>query len=93
MFTQDEFETLLDVMREYGKYTGATLVSLTHRPGTPWSITHEKDGKVLDCDEIKDYFTAHPVPHLKEKIAIPQVTALPSDWYNQEEDAEWETYL
>ena len=92
-FTEEEFETLLDVMREYGKYTGSTLVSLSHLPGTPWRNTQEKGEKVLDRDEIAAYFIAHPVPHLKEKITTPQVAALPADWYDPEEDAEWEAYL
>jgi len=56
-FTEEEFETLLDVMREYGKYTGSTLVSLSHLPGTPWRNTQEKGEKVLDpyCPRRSQY--------------------------------------
>ena len=32
VFSEDEFDTLLDVIREYGKYTGGTLVNMTHMP-------------------------------------------------------------
>ena len=93
VFTEEEFEALLDVMREYGQYTGSVLVSFTHRSGTPWSNTRDKGEKVLDCGEIKDYFIAHPVPHLEEKINIPQMEVLPADWYDPAEDTEWEAYL
>lgn len=92
-FTDEEFEVLLDVMREFGKYTGSALVSFTHRPGTPWSNAREKNITVLDQSDIKKYFTEHPVPQLKNVISVPQVTKLPKDWYDPEEDSEWEGYL
>ena len=92
-FTDEEFDTLLDVMREYGQYTGSALVTFTHRPGTPWSNARDKNAIVLGQSDIKSYFTEHPVHHLKDKIVIPQVKKLPADWYDPEEDAEWEAYL
>lgn len=92
-FSDDELETLLDVMRELGQYTGSTLVTLTHRPGTPWSNAVSSGRTILQESDIRDYFVQHPVPCLKEKITTPQVTALPADWYDPNEDPEWEAYL
>lgn len=91
-FTDEEFDVLLDVMREFGQYTGSALVSLTHRAGTPWSKAVESGSSLLDQTDIQAYFIANPVPRFEDKISTPQVTALPSDWYDPEEDAEWEAY-
>lgn len=92
-FKEDEFETLLDVMRELGQYTGASLVSLTHRAGTPWSNAINAGLQVLPREDIRRFFVENPVPRLTDKISVPQVNALPSEWYDSGEDAEWEAYL
>lgn len=92
-FTSEELETLLDVMREFGQYTGTALVTMTHRAGTPWSDTNSAGKTVINKNLIKAYFLAHPVPKFTETISVPKVHALPSEWYNAEEDAEWEAYL
>lgn len=92
-FTDEEFDTLLDVMREFGQYTGSALVTFTHRPGTPWSNARDNGIPVLNQSDIKNYFTKHPIPYLKDKVVVPQVSKLPTDWYDPEEDANWEAYL
>lgn len=91
-FSEDELEVLLDVMREYGKYTGATLVNLTHKPDTPWSAAFTSGEEALREADIKAYFTSNPVPYFRDKIKLPRVKALPADWYDPSEDAEWEAY-
>lgn len=97
MFTSEEFDVLLDVFREYGKYTGSALVALTHRAGTPWSNTMEANGNsgngIVAQADMMDYFSRNPVPTLKSRLRMPVVDALPADWYDPEEDAEWEAYL
>lgn len=93
LFSEDEFETLLDVMREYGRYTGAALVSLSHKPGTPWKDAFTRGDEVIRRDDIQAYFTAHPVRFLKDRVSTPQVRQLPASWYDPDEDAEWEAYL
>lgn len=93
IFTETELEALLDVMREFGQYTGSTLVSLTHQPGTPWSNARERGSVVLSQHDMRNYFTENPVPRLMDKITAPTVTVLPSDWYDKDEDDEWEAYL
>ena len=92
-FSDEELETLLDVMRELGKYTGSTLVSLTHKPGTPWSNAISAGRTTIDPVDIRDFFVQNPVPCLKDQIKSPIVSVLPADWYDPNEDAEWEAYL
>lgn len=92
-FDDQEWETLLDVMRELGQYTGATLVTLTHQPGTPWSNAVSCNRSMLSQSDIRDYFQKHPVPRFKASVTIPQVSTLPNDWYDPTEDTEWEAYL
>lgn len=92
-FTPDEKAALIDVMCEFGRFTGSELVSLTHRPGTPWSDTKESGKNVIDNELIKAYFTANPVPTTDEALShIPVVEKLPADWYDPEEDKIWEAY-
>lgn len=92
-FTEDEYEALLDVMREFGQYTGSKLVTLTHKEGTPWSDAMAAGASVLSEQSMKQYFTEHPVPKFSETVKAPKVNALPADWYDPAEDAEWEAYL
>ena len=94
VFSDTEKAILLDVMREYGQYTGSALVSMTHRPGTPWRQAVENSTKIITQESMKDYFSRHPVPEIDRAIAmIPAVGQLPADWYDAEEDSEWEAYL
>lgn len=92
-FSNEEFEVLLDVMREFGQFTGSALVTMTHKAGTPWSNAVAADCSALTQSDLKQYFTEHPIPTLKAKITVPQVAALPADWYDPNDDAEWEAYL
>lgn len=89
-FTEEELDTLLDVMREFGQYTGSALVTMTHKPDTPWSKAIAAGKKVISEKDISEYFLSHPVPRFIDNLKVPKVSALPSDWYNPEEDAEWE---
>lgn len=90
VFSPDELEVLTDVMREVGQYTGGTLVSMTHKPNTPWSQTAR--GNRISAGLIKDFFKEHPIPRFNMNN-IETVSVLPKDWYDPEEDAEWEEYL
>lgn len=87
----EELETLLDVMRNYGKYTGSALVSLTHKEGTPWSDTIKSGNSVISNDKIEQYFKNNPIDRLTLNSEL--VDKLPNDWYDSSEDAEWEDYL
>lgn len=87
----EERETLTDVMREFGCYTGNHLVSLTHRPGTPWSQFFGDFNAVITRESMKAYFIENPVPRFEPKGET--VIAFPKEWYDPSEDEEWENYL
>ena len=54
-FTEEELDLLLDVAREYYKYTASYLVNKTHKPETPWFQT--KRNEVISHSSIIPYFT------------------------------------
>lgn len=93
LFTPEEADTIYDVMREFGQYTGSKLVTLTHKPDTPWSNAAANGEKTLSISSIREYFLEHPVPSLDDRLNIPQVSVLPAEWYDSSEDPEWEGYL
>lgn len=37
-FTEEEFSLLLDVAREYDRFGTSSLVNMTHKAGSPWSL-------------------------------------------------------
>lgn len=57
-FTDEECELLVDVAREYGKYTGSTLRNMTHKPGSPWEQYYREEAHdtVIPDFAIKAYF-------------------------------------
>ena len=57
VFTDEEMDLLLDVAREYGKYTSPALVSMTHDDNGPWKKIFDQniDG-TIENDELKSYF-------------------------------------
>ena len=52
--TPEECELVLDVMREYGKYSTSALVRMSHASGAPWINTDIH--KVIPQDQIQAYF-------------------------------------
>lgn len=38
VFTEEEFSLLLDVAREYDKFGTSSLIRMTHKIGSPWSL-------------------------------------------------------
>jgi len=60
-FSPEEADTILDVIREYGKYTASYLRNKTHAPGTPWAET--PSGQVISRNRILQYFSQRePTP-------------------------------
>ena len=53
-YTSEEMELLLDVAREYDKYSTGQLVGMTHERGTPWCYA-EQNG-VISKESIQSYF-------------------------------------
>ncbi len=93
VFTAQEIGILLDVMREFGIFTGGKLVSLTHAPDTPWSKSFSNNERIISNKDIKSYFINHPVKEFCLKKDIPLVKELPKEWYDPNEDSIWEAYL
>ena len=60
-FTPDEYELLLDVAREYMRYSTSGLVQLSHEKGAPWDMT-DNNG-TIPKEAIKEYFLElEPLP-------------------------------
>ena len=57
-FSEQEQTLLIDVMREYGKYTTPTLVNIAHSEGAPWSEAYNNGQKTINKDSIKSYFSS-----------------------------------
>lgn len=55
-FTEDELNLLLDVAREYDKYSTSALVDMTHQPNTPWAQA-ARPGDIT-TDSIRTFFAA-----------------------------------
>jgi uncharacterized phage-associated protein len=57
VFSEDEFDILLNVANEYGKYTSPTLVDISHIPQGPWDIAYRHCVEsVIPKSDIKEYF-------------------------------------
>ncbi len=58
-FDTDETSVMDQVWEGYGDRTGVSLSSLTHEPGTPWSLTVEQSGMgaVISNDLIEDHYS------------------------------------
>ncbi|MCL2050880.1 MAG: DUF4065 domain-containing protein [Lachnospiraceae bacterium] len=56
-FSDEEYSFLLDIAREYGKYTAAYLVNKTHEPDSPWAQTNRNE--VINIEQIAAYFSAN----------------------------------
>jgi uncharacterized phage-associated protein len=101
LLTPEEFDVLLDVAGEFGKYTALHLVQKTHKPRTPWAQTEKQ--KVINNDVIAAYFTGEGKIEtfsemLKRKNFQPigymddeGVLVLPADEYCVEDDY-WDDY-
>ena len=58
MFSDDELELLIDVAREYGKYTSPALVNFTHEPGGPWEKVYVPEANnVITKNDLESYFS------------------------------------
>ena len=87
-FTEEELETLIDVMREMAKYTSSTLVSITHREDSPWSHTNESN--VISDSLLVEYFRDPKNEIRKFSLGSAEtVETLPASWYDPEEDDIW----
>ena len=61
-FTREEYDLLMDVVREYWRYSASALINMAHEPGTPWAKVYEKDVPhiPLSLDAMREYFSELP---------------------------------
>lgn len=61
-FDEDEKHILNEVYRVYGDWSGGKLSRLTHKPGSPWYTTKQKDPLSrhveINIEEIRKYYAA-----------------------------------
>ena len=56
--TGDELTLLTDIYTNYGKYTSAALINMTHNEGTPWKQVYvPKSNKVISQDAMREFFS------------------------------------
>lgn len=70
-FTAEEFELLMDIVREYWQFSTSALVDMAHEAGTPWAKAYRADTPHIPLDnaEIRKYFEAQaPLPTFKEVL-------------------------
>ncbi len=67
-YSEDEKTLLVDVAREYGRFTGQALRNMTHQADTPWSRVYdpEKKSTVIRTSDIREYFDKQPGIELGE---------------------------
>lgn len=66
VFTDEEFDLLLDVAREFGKFTSPTLVNISHSHSGPWHKVFESNpGGEIKKEDIKKYFQTNLSPELQ----------------------------
>lgn len=71
VFSCDELELLIDVIREYGKYSTPALVEMTHAVGTPWTDIYVPDSNnVITQDSLSKYFSNHSALAAFELAAV-----------------------
>jgi uncharacterized phage-associated protein len=57
VFSDEEFDLLLDVAREFGKFTSPTLVNISHSHSGPWhKVFDNNPGGEIKKEDIKKYF-------------------------------------
>ena len=60
----EEIMLLIDVMREYGRFSSPALVDMTHEAGSPWARVYDPNhNNSITNDSLFDYFsTQQPLP-------------------------------
>lgn len=84
---------LVDIAREYGRYTASTLRNMTHRPKTPWSMVEE--GGEITPQMMREYFLKKEkeikpleIDYAEDDFIgrrdIDGIIVLPEDWQDAE---------
>lgn len=68
-FTQDEFDLLMDVVREYWKYSTSALIDMSHQNGAPWEKAYTSGVPHIELSnkDIMEYFKSQrPLPSFND---------------------------
>ena len=95
-FTEEESQLLIDVLREYSKFSTSGLVDLSHRAGSPWDKVYERGrSNLIPKEDIRAYFEALPelqsfvMPELSDKDFVGHRDertgnyVVPEEWFNE----------
>lgn len=56
---EEEVEIITDVYINYGKYSSAGLIDMTHKKGTPWSEVYvPMENNTITQEAMKEYFSS-----------------------------------
>lgn len=98
-FKKEEMQVIIDVLREYGKYSPSALVNLTHKDGTPWSqVFIFGENSIISIEELKIFFQKkenrlNSFEEIINNIKSKTVKCFPREWYEPSEDPIWEEYM
>ena len=87
MIGTDELELLIDVYRNYGRYTGWALKEMTHEKNSPWSHAYKKgENQVISVNSIKEYFSNLSLETFDiNSVKLPIIEAIPKSWDSVED--------
>jgi uncharacterized phage-associated protein len=89
-------EFLIDISLRYETYSTSALVSMSHKPGSPWSLV--KRDCNIPVEDIKAWFAGPGVQQggvakktrKRHSRAVNALKMLPASWHDAAEDAYWE---
>ena len=78
LFSEEEYELLLDVWNELSRHSTAQLVTMTHAEGTPWDqVWNHSSSREITKESIGKFFSKIHLPSMKDALsAIPIVKPL-----------------
>ncbi|MDR0919644.1 MAG: DUF4065 domain-containing protein [Oscillospiraceae bacterium] len=98
-FTIEELTTLVNVEKDYGKYSALTLRNKSHAENSPWAVANEKNSNIIPTESIKEYFSENeketslseqlelngvkPISGIRNKDGV---LILPKEEYDPEDD-------
>lgn len=62
-YSDEEQAIMIDVAREFGKYSASELTNMTHQSDTPWTKAYKEGSRSVEIpkEDIEAYFLKHPI--------------------------------
>lgn len=85
--SSEDLELLIDVYRAYGKYTGKTLIDMTHAPNEPWTRVYQfGKNSPISIDLIRECFANRKLDSFNvDAVDLPIITEVPTSWDSKED--------